>query len=222
VIRALSAEPSTAAPTRLLLVRHGATEQTALGRYSGSCDMGLGADGAAQAARLARRLAMEFPGVAAVATSPLRRGRDTAAPIAAAYGLVPMVEPDLAECDFGAWDGRTFAEAAKGWPAEHAAWLASTAVAPPGGESFDAVEARVARFVERARLAFPGAGVVVVSHASPLKLVLRAALGGGAEALHRILLAPAGLSIVDIWPDGGVAVERVNDTCHLREPPCGP
>jgi probable phosphoglycerate mutase len=221
-MRALSAGPSTGAPTRLLLVRHGATEHTRAGRYSGRDDVGLSADGAAQADRVARRLAAEFPAAAAVATSPLRRGRDTAGPIATAYGLAPAVEPDLAECDFGAWDGRTFAEAADGWPAEHAAWLTSTAVPPPDGESFDAVAARVARFVERARIAYPGAGVVVVSHASPLKLVLRAALGGGVEALHRLALAPAGLSIVDIWPDGGVAVERVNDTCHLKESPCGP
>jgi ribonuclease H / adenosylcobalamin/alpha-ribazole phosphatase len=217
--RALSATPSTAAPTRFLLVRHGATEHTAARRYSGRVDVAMSATGTAQAARLADRLAAEFKPVAAVATAPLRRSRETADAVAAACGVAVTVEPDLAECDFGRWDGRTFAEAAAGWPAEHAAWLASTSVAPPGGESFDAVAARVGRFVERARLAHPGADVVVVSHVSPLKLLLRAALGGGVEALHRLVLDPGGLSIVEVWSDGGVAVPRVNDTCHLREAP---
>jgi probable phosphoglycerate mutase len=220
--RALSAVASTAPPTRFLLVRHGATEHTAARRYSGRADVELSPTGATQAARVARRLAAEFEPVAAVATAPLRRSQWTADAVAAACGVAVAVEPDLAECDFGVWDGRTFAEAAAGWPAEHAAWLASTSVAPPGGESFDAVAGRVGRFVERAREAHPGGNVVVVSHVSPLKLLIRAALGGGVEALHRLVLDPGGLSIVEVWPDGGVAVPRVNDTCHLREAPCGP
>lgn len=201
-------------PTRFLLVRHGVTEHTAAGVYSGRADPPLTADGVAQAARVARRIVGEFrPSV--VLTSPLARCRRTAEPVAAACGVAVTVEPDLVECDFGAWDGLTFGAAASGWPAEHAVWLASTAVAPPGGESFDAVAARVGRLVDRVRASFAGADVVVVSHASPLKSVLRAALGAGPEALHRLVLTPAGLSIVEMWPDGGIAVPRVNDACHL-------
>jgi ribonuclease H / adenosylcobalamin/alpha-ribazole phosphatase len=213
-IRALSTGPSTGAPTRLLLVRHGSTGHTAAGRYSGRSDIPVTDDGANQASRVASRIAAAFRPVA-VATSPLRRCRRTAEAIAAACGVDATEEPDLVECDFGAWDGHTFAEAARAWPAEHVAWLASTAVAPPGGESFDAVAARVTRFVERTRAGRPGADVVVVSHASPLKLLIRAALGAGVEALHRLVLDPGGLSIVEVWPDGGVAVPRINDTCHL-------
>jgi probable phosphoglycerate mutase len=56
----------------------------------------------------------------------------------------------------------------------------------------------------------------VVSHAAPLKLFLRDALSGGPTTPHSLVLDPCGLSIVDVWPDGGVAVPRVNDTCHLR------
>ena len=221
--RALSTVASTGAPTRFVLVRHGATEHTAAGRYSGRGEVALSAAGAVQAAAVAARIATEFGPVAAVATSPLRRCRDTAEPIVAACGgLAAAVEPALAECDFGRWEGLTFAATASAWPAEHAAWLASTAVAPPGGESFDAVAARVGRFVENARREHPGANVVVVSHASPLKLVLRTALRAGVEALHRLVLDPGGLSIVEVWPDGGVAVPCVNDTCHVREMRCGP
>src|SRR5262245_28846420 len=135
--RALSTVASTGAPTRFVLVRHGATEHTAAGRYSGrglgSADVALSAAGAAQAAAAAARIATEFGPVAAVASSPLRRCRDTAGPVAAACGLAVTAEPDLVECDFGRWEGLTFGAAASTWPAEHAAWLASTAIAPPGG-----------------------------------------------------------------------------------------
>ena len=56
---------------------------------------------------------------------------------------------------------------------------------------------------------------MVVSHVSPIKLILRDALAAGDAFLHRLYLDPAGLSTVDFWPDGGVAVRTVNDTSHL-------
>lgn len=217
----LSASVAMGAPTRFVLVRHAATAHTAGARYSGLTDVPLNADGIMQARRLAARLAEEFPHPAALTTSPLNRCVATAGPVATGLGLDATPDPDLAECDFGRWDGLTFAEARAGWPAEHAAWLGSTAVAPPGGESFDAVATRMRRFVDRARTAHPGAALVVVSHTAPLKLLLRDALSGDAVStapamLHTLVLDPCGISILDVWPDGGVAVARVNDTSHLR------
>ncbi|MBQ1012201.1 histidine phosphatase family protein, partial [Micromonospora sp. M51] len=63
--------------------------------------------------------------------------------------------------------------------------------------------------------AYPGETVVVVSHVSPIKLVLRDALAAGDGFLHRLFLDAAGISVLDMWPDGGVAVRTVNDTAHL-------
>jgi broad specificity phosphatase PhoE len=74
---------------------------------------------------------------------------------------------------------------------------------------------RVRRAVSGLREAYPGRTVVVVSHVSPIKLLLRDALAAGDAFLHRLHLDPAGLSIVDSWPDGGVAVRTVNDTAHV-------
>jgi ribonuclease H / adenosylcobalamin/alpha-ribazole phosphatase len=50
---------------------------------------------------------------------------------------------------------------------------------------------------------------------TPIKLVLRDALAGGESFLRRLFLDPAGISIVDIFTDGGVAVRTVNETAHL-------
>ena len=102
------------------------------------------------------------------------------------------------------------------WPAELSAWLESPAVAPPGGESFDAVAERARAAVGTVLKAYPRSVVVVVSHVSPIKLILRDTLAATDGFLHRLFLDAAGVSTLDIWPDGGVAVRSVNETAHLR------
>jgi broad specificity phosphatase PhoE/ribonuclease HI len=208
--------PPSAPATRLIMVRHGETELTAQRRYSGRGDVPLTAFGVAQAGATAVRVAALSPSVAAVVSSPLSRCTRLAELIAASVGGAPVhVEPDLVECDFGAWEGLTFAEVSERWPAELDAWLASTGVAPPGGESFEEVDVRVRRAVARWHQRVPEGTVVVVSHVSPIKLILRDTLAAGDTLLHRLYLDPGGLSIVDMWPDGGVAVRAVNETGHL-------
>ncbi|MEU6074798.1 bifunctional RNase H/acid phosphatase [Micromonospora sp. NPDC047074] len=202
--------------TRLILVRHGETAFTEQRRYSGRGDVPLSERGRAQARATAARVAALAPSVAAVVSSPLSRCTATAEAIAKALGGVPVRrEDDLIECDFGAWEGRTFADVRQEWPGEMDAWLASTRVAPPGGESFAEVAERCRRAIDGLCRAYPGETVVVVSHVSPIKLVLRDALAAGDGFLHRLFLDAAGISVLDTWPDGGVAVRTVNDTAHL-------
>jgi broad specificity phosphatase PhoE/ribonuclease HI len=204
--------PPDGPATRLVVVRHGETEYTARRLYSGRGDAALTPRGLAQARAAADRVGQ----VAAVVTSPLSRCARTAELIAEAAGGVPVrIDADLVECDFGAWEGLSFAQVSERWPDEMRAWLASPAVAPPGGESFDEVARRVSRAVQRLCSAYPGERVAVVSHVSPIKLVLRAALDAGPGFLHRCYLDPAGISTVDFWPDGGIAVRGVNETAHL-------
>jgi len=207
-------EPPTGAPTRMLLVRHGETGLTAERRYSGRGDVPLSDRGTAQARAVALRLAGTT--VAAIVTSPLARCVRTAAILGEALRDPPLkLDDDLVECDFGEWEGLTFAEVRARWPVELDRWLADPGEAPPGGESFRAVDARVRRAVAGIRNEFTAQTVVVVSHVSPIKLVLRDALAAGNAFLYRLYLDPAGLSTVDWWPDGGVAVRSVNDTAHL-------
>ncbi|MEV7988520.1 bifunctional RNase H/acid phosphatase [Micromonospora sp. NPDC085948] len=203
--------------TRLILVRHGETEYTEQRRYSGRGDVPLSAKGRAQALATGARVAALAPSVAAVLSSPLSRCTATAAAITEALdGDVPVrTEDDLIECDFGQWEGRTFTEVREQWPGEMDAWLASPRIAPPDGESFTHVAERAHRVVTGLVTAYPGETVVVVSHVSPIKLVLRDALAAGDGFLHRLFLDAAGISVLDMWPDGGIAVRTVNDTAHL-------
>jgi len=210
--------PRGTAPTRVYLVRHGQTEHTAQGRYSGRIDVPLSGYGVAQAEALAARLSTVAGPVAVVRTSPLRRCEQTAVRIAARVGGPPVeAEPGLVECDFGEWDGLTFAEVRARWPERVTRWLASSAVAPPGGETLRAVAVRARRALARLREEHPAASVVVVTHVGPIKALLRDALDAGPQFVHRLHLDPAGLSIVDSWPDGGVSVRVVNDTAHLAD-----
>ncbi|MFD6693932.1 bifunctional RNase H/acid phosphatase [Micromonospora aurantiaca (nom. illeg.)] len=228
VVRATGTDPATMPAsweprpteeaTRLILVRHGETERTVQKRYSGRGDVPLTERGRAQARATAARVAALAPSVAAVVSSPLSRCTATAEAVAAQVGNPPVrTDDDLIECDFGVWEGHTFAEVREGWAAELDAWLASTRVAPPRGESFVTVAERTGRAVDRLRSAYPGETVVVVSHVSPIKLVLRDALAAGDAFLHRLYLDTAGISVLDLYPDGGVAVRSVNDTSHLAD-----
>jgi broad specificity phosphatase PhoE len=200
-------------PTRLLLLRHGQTELSVQRRYSGHGDPELTPLGHAQAAGAAARIA-KVPDVVTVLTSPLRRARQTAALVAEATGAPLNVREGLIETDFGAWEGLTFLEARDRDPQLHAEWLGSEEVAPPGGESFAAVGRRVAAELADVLRDYPGATLVLVSHVTPIKTLLRDALQGGPGVLYRLHLDLAALSIVDFYPDGGASVRLVNDTSH--------
>jgi broad specificity phosphatase PhoE len=203
----------TGTPTRLLLLRHGQTELSVQRRYSGHGDPELTALGQAQAAGAAARLA-RVPDIAAVLTSPLRRARQTAEEVARATGAPLVVRPRLIETDFGKWEGLTFLEARAHDPQLHGEWLGSEEVAPPDGESFATVGRRVAAELAELLQEYPGATLVLVTHVTPIKMLLRDALQGGPSVLYRLHLDLAALSIVDFYPDGGASVRLVNDTSH--------
>ncbi|WP_203993099.1 bifunctional RNase H/acid phosphatase [Virgisporangium aurantiacum] len=206
-------EPRSAAPLRLILIRHGETAFTAERRYSGRGDVPLTERGLAQASAVAARLA--GVSLAAVVTSPLERCVRTAELVAGPARAPVIVDADLIECDFGDWEGLTFREVRERWPAELETWLGSTAVSPPGGESLTAVAERVSSAIARLRSGHGTGVVAVVSHVSPLKLILRDALAAGDEFLFRCHLDPAGISTVDMWPDGAVSVRSINETFFL-------
>jgi len=207
-----------AAPTTLMLLRHGETALSVERRFSGvGSDPELTPRGRTQSTSAAQRielLAASLP-IAAVYSSPLRRARATAAEAAATLGLEVIEDQRLRETDFGEWEGHTFAQVRDRWPAELAAWLSSTKVAPPGGESFDQTLVRVRRARGDLLARHPGQTVLVVTHVTPIKTLLRLALDAGPAVLYRIHLDLASLSLIDWYADGPAVVRLMNDTAHL-------
>jgi ribonuclease H / adenosylcobalamin/alpha-ribazole phosphatase len=202
------------APVRLLLLRHGQTELSVEKRYSGRGNPPLTDVGTRQAAAAARYLG-DRGGVDAVLSSPLQRACDTADAAAKALGLSVDVDDDLIETDFGGWEGMTFREASEYDPDLHRRWLRDTSVPPPGGESFDDVAVRVGRAQARIAAEFAGRTVLVVSHVTPIKTLLRIALDAGPAILYRLHLDLASLSIAEFYPDGAASVRLVNQTSYL-------
>ncbi|ORV12701.1 bifunctional RNase H/acid phosphatase [Mycobacterium celatum] len=202
------------AASRLLLLRHGQTELSVQRRYSGRGNPALTDLGRRQADAAARYLAQRG-GIAAVVSSPLQRCYDTATTAAKALGLDVTVDDDLVETDFGAWEELTFSEAAERDPELHRRWLRDTSTTPPGGESFDAVHRRVVRARDRIIDEHGGTTVLVVSHVTPIKMLLRIALDAGPGILYRLHLDLASLSIAEFYPDGASSVRLVNQTAYL-------
>ncbi|MFJ6544489.1 bifunctional RNase H/acid phosphatase [Streptomyces sp. NPDC091385] len=213
-----SAAPDLGAPATFVLLRHGETPLTPQKRFSGSggTDPSLSEVGREQAERVATALARRGT-IQAVVASPLARTRETAGIVADRLGLEVTVDDGLRETDFGAWEGLTFGEVRERYPDDLTAWLADPAVRPTGdGESFtetaDRVEAARARLVA----AHAGRTVLLVTHVTPIKTLLRLALGAPPESLFRMELSAASLSAVAYYRDGNASVRLFNDTSHLR------
>ncbi|WP_060178267.1 bifunctional RNase H/acid phosphatase [Streptomyces sp. IMTB 1903] len=210
--------PDMGAPATFVLLRHGETALTPQKRFSGSggSDPALSPAGRRQAAAVAEALAARGT-IQTVVSSPLLRCRETARAVADRLGLDVTVEQGLREVDFGAWEGLTFAEVQERFPADLQAWLDSPKAAPTGGgESFAAATRRISATRDRLLAAHAGRTVLLVTHVTPVKILVRLALGAPPESLFRMELSAASLSAVAYYADGNASVRLLNDTAHLR------
>ena len=212
-------QPAVAAPAPVVttvthLLRHGQTEHTPERRFSGRNELPLSLTGRAEAEAAAARAA-EL-GIEVVVASPLRRTRETAEIVAAKLGLPVEFDDDLVELDFGDLEGLSADEARAKFPLATRRFGSDVTVAAPGGESVADVSARVARARSRILARHPGRTVLVVSHVTPIKLLLAAGLGAGEDVVHRVFLEAASLCTVAWSSDGRSSVRLVNDTSHLR------
>src|SRR6201987_3934031 len=196
-----------------MLLRHGQTPMSVQKRYAGRTDAPLTEVGVQQAAAAAKRLASAGLGV--IVTSPLLRTVQTAQAGAAVTGAAVVTDDGVRETDFGAWGGLAFAEGGERWPAEITAWLADPDVAPPGGESFTDVSARVTEALDRVLAARAGQTVLIVSHVTPIKMLVAAALLAPPAALCRMHLEVAALSEIDWYADGPAVLRSVKAPSHL-------
>ncbi|MFF9526387.1 bifunctional RNase H/acid phosphatase [Streptomyces achromogenes] len=213
-----SAAPDLGAPATLVLLRHGETPLTPQKRFSGSggTDPALSAAGREQAHRVADALARRGT-IQAIVASPLARTRETAGIVAARLNLDVTIEDGLRETDFGAWEGLTFGEVRERYPDDLNAWLADPEAHPTGGgESFAETAVRLAATREKLVAAYRGRTALLVTHVTPIKTLIRLALGAPPESLFRMELSAASLSAVAYYADGNASVRLFNDTSHLR------
>jgi probable phosphoglycerate mutase len=193
--------------TRLFLIRH--AHHVLVGKaLAGRSDVALSEEGRDQAHALAQRLAKT--GIDALYTSPQRRARETAAPLAAKLGLEPKVDGALDEIDFGEWTGKRFDELER--EPHWRVWCERRSVAqPPAGERFVDVERRVADALKRYSCVHPDARVALISHGDVIKAALAHVMRSSLDELERFDVAPAAVCIIAAQPDWQ-RVELVNAT----------
>lgn len=201
-------------PTNLVLLRHGQTPLSLERRFAGRGDIPLTDEGHQQAAAAARRLASWEIDV--VVSSPLRRCRDTAAHVAELLGLSVEVEERFMETDFGDWEAMTFSEAREQDPEGVDHWISDPLTGPPGGESFAEVADRVGAARDALLRGHRGRTVLVVTHVTPIKVLVQQAMLAPLTSLYRMHLDTACLNEVDYYADGPAVVRSLNDTAHLE------
>ena len=195
------------APTLVLLVRHGATPTTGKvlpGRAKG---LSLSEVGRAQADAAATRIA-GLGKVAAVYASPLERTRQTAAPIGRATHNRVRTNRNLLECDFGDWTGKKLSALRK-LPEWTTVQGAPSRFRFPGGESFAEMQLRITSGIDAIVADHPGARIVAVSHADPIKAAVAQALGTPLDLFQRIVVSPCSVTAI-LYGAGAPVVLAVN------------
>lgn len=189
----------------LFLLRHGPTAAGRAGAPLGRLDLPVDPEGQARWPAVKAQLLALDP--AQVLTSPLARARDHALDL----GRPCRVLADLAEQDFGAWDGRPWA----GLEGTEAFFRDPVRTAPPGGESF-------AQCAARARTACLGAladaPTLVLAHAGSLRGILAYFLGLGPERGLDLAWDPYGLTRLDLWGDGRAVLRYHNRPLPWPDP----
>ena len=208
-----------AAVTRVFLVRHGATQLTAEGRFSGDVGVDLSDEGRWQAAQLGERLREE--GVTAAYASPLSRAVETARIIGAVCSAPMSMRDGLREISHGHWEGLTRGEVEARFAEEYAAWEEDPfTFAPEGGESGVAVLARALPALREIVMANLGSRILVVSHKATIRLLLSSLLGIDARGYRdRLDQAPACLNVLDFRDPVRARLMLFNDTSHYAEQP---
>ncbi|MBI5628363.1 MAG: histidine phosphatase family protein [Candidatus Rokubacteria bacterium] len=205
---------------RLIVLRHGETEWNRQGRYQGCIDTRLSQEGRAQARAASQALASRK--LAAVYSSQLTRAKETAEMIAAHHRVAVSEDSAFAEICHGLWEGLTVEEARAEFPDLYAAWRERPGtVTMPGGENLAQVRDRVLDRLERLRTDHDGGTVCLVTHGSPLRLVLLDALGCSLDRFWMFHCGSTGVSEIE-YEDGRPILHRVNSAGHLDREAASP
>jgi probable phosphoglycerate mutase len=200
--------------TTFLLVRHATCDAVGsriAGRAPGEH---LNDEGRAQAARLAERLAGIT--IEALYSSPLERARETAQAVAAKLGVDVRISDALTEIDFGEWTGASL-DALHADPQWRRFNSFRSGTPIPGGESMLDAQARGVAELHRLRCGHPDGTVVLVSHGDVIKAMIAYHAGIAIDLMHRLEIAPASVSVVEVSEHGA----RIVGIDTAREWPAG-
>ena len=221
--------------TKIIMVRHGFSVSNRLKYFTGQTDIELTETGVEQArmcgdffrcwqpctacgeTRTERIWDMGISDITAIYSSPLSRAYNTALPIAEVLNLDITASDSLKEINGGVWEKMPFTEIDEKYPSEYSIWKNDIGNSKcVGGESVKELYNRVTREVAEIALRHDGETVVIVTHATPIRVMCTAASGLGVESMKDVpWVSNASISIFEF--DGRFKVQKTNITSHLGE-----
>lgn len=204
----------------IILARHGHVQGIEPERFRGQADIPLTDQGVAEAAALARRVAVHWhPTV--IYSSPLSRCMATANAIADACAAKAVALSALEDIDYGAWQWRSHDEIREQYPSLYATWFATPQLMRfPGGESLQDLISRAADALRLVLESHPSGTVVMVGHESVNRALLLQFLDMPLSAYWRICQSPCAVNEIGV-DAGNFRVLRMNDTSHLTQSGAG-
>jgi broad specificity phosphatase PhoE len=202
--------------TKIILTRHGHVEGIMPERFRGRLELPLTETGRQQAEITAKRIASVYR-PAAIYTSPMSRCVATGAAIGAPVGVKAQPDLRLNDIDYGAWQGLTSKDAQSRWPEDVETWYRAPHLASiPGGETLQALLARVAAAIHEILQRHPNDDVVLVGHDSVNRVILLHALDLSLSHYWRLKQDTCAINELD-FADGTFTVRTINDTWHMKD-----
>lgn len=188
--------------TTLYLVRHGKTVGSEVKTYKGSIDIPMSEAGIEQIKNTAGFISNydKASRLSAVYCSPLSRAVKSAEIIADAYGLTPLISPDLMERHFGIWEGMSYTEIKEKYPEEFEAWANNPLIySPTNGESTLEVRDRIIPALENIISKHNGESIAIVAHGGVNRIILCHILGVPLENIFRVEQNFGCVSVIEFW-----------------------
>ncbi|WP_063796469.1 histidine phosphatase family protein [Chondromyces crocatus] len=205
--------------TKLVLIRHGQTDDNQRQVFQGHAGHGLNERGREQAARLAARLVHTRVHLDAIYASDLQRAHETASILGEALSLVPITDPSLREVNLGAWQGLSSREVETRYAEEYAAWQRGDDVRRGGGETYAELGARIVGAIDRIADLHRGGAAAVVSHGAAIKTFTALALGVPTGRMRQFQVPTnTAVCVFERRETGALRLVVWNDAAHLGDP----
>ena len=221
--------------TKIIMVRHGFSVSNRLKYFTGQTDIELTETGVEQArmcgdffrcwqpctacgeTRTERIWDMGITNITAIYSSPLSRAYNTALPIAEVLNLDITTSDSLKEINGGVWEKMPFTEIDEKYPTEYGVWKNDVGNSRcVGGESVKELYNRVTREVTEIALRHEGETVVIVTHATPIRVMCTAASGRDVSEMREVpWVSNASISIFEF--NGRFRALNTNITSHLGD-----
>jgi probable phosphoglycerate mutase len=201
--------------TEVYLIRHGETIWNKAGRFQGCTDIDLSEDGIKQANYLKEALKNKFDVIYA---SPLKRAYDTAVILGESNGgLLPIIEEDIKEINFGKWEGLTFQEIKETYPEEFNAWRSDEVNGNlMGGDlTLKKVSIRATEAIRRLVVENEGKKIAIVAHGGIIKAGLIGLFDWKITMYHHFYLGNTSVTRLSFVTPSYPLLIGFNDMHHL-------